>query len=268
MKEFDFLFDIVKKAFDIILDIYSRDFDVEYKAPSDPVTLADKLVDELYIREISRSFPDSAFLTEETYKPGMDTGHSFWCIDPLDGTKDYIQKNGEFCTMVSYIHRGDIMFGIIGLPVKNQIIFSKKGKGSYILNNGIRERIKLKPKDINSADLTAIHSRNHQDKMLFSVLDHLNIKNRIVRGSVGNKIASILLGEADIYIHPSPHTKWWDSSAGEIIIREAGGCFTDVLNNRIDYTGKTVFNEKGIAASNLKDHKFLESIRGMFRTAH
>ncbi len=266
MNDFIFLHDIVRKAFRIILDIYGRDFQVEYKSPSDPVTQADKLVDELYIKEIGRLFPESCFLTEETYSDVNDTASSFWCIDPLDGTKDFIQKNGEFCTMIAYIENGDVTAGIIGLPVKDQIIFSQKGRGAYLTENGKRQRLSLENKDISCPGLTAIHSRNHQNSLLFKMLDRLKIEKRIARGSVGNKIASILFREADIYIHPSKFTKWWDSAAGEIILREAGGTFTDMFNRRIDYTGRNVYNESGIAASNFSDHLFLDDLSELLQS--
>lgn len=264
--DFSFLPGLVKKGFGIIMDIYRQDFKVEFKGEKDPLTLADKLVDELYIREIRSLFPNSFILTEESYEKGMDIPPSFWCIDPLDGTKDFILKNGEFCTMIAYIMDNEPMAGIIGIPVKEQIIFAENKKGAFLMQKGKSEResIKLIPKDIDTAiysgRLTAVHSRNHQNNLLFNILDRLGIRSRLVRGSVGYKVATILSGEADLYIHPSKHTKWWDTAAGEVILQEAGGCFTDLYNNKLVYFGNNVLNINGITASRFTGHSFLESI--------
>lgn len=266
MNDFDFLPNLIKKAFNIILDVYQKDFSIEYKGRYDPVTEADKRVDTMLIEKLEKLSPKSYILTEESYKKSDIIPDTFWCIDPLDGTKDFIQKNGEFCTMMAYIEDNKPIAGIIGIPVSGMIFTAERGKGAFYLKNGQKEKILLDNKDIDSERIIAIHSRNHQNKLLFHLLDRLNIKeqDRITRGSVGCKVSAILKGEADLYIHPSRHTKWWDSASGEIILGEAGGSFTDLYNHRINYKGNNVFNEKGILASSFKDNDFLSSITCLY----
>lgn len=262
--DFDFLPGLVKQGFSIIMDIYSSAFSVDYKDKGlkDPVTLADKYADELYIREISRLFPHTHILTEESYAQDLSVPSSFWCIDPLDGTKDFVLRNGEFCTMIAYIENNTPVAGIIGIPVTGQMFLAEKSKGTFLVEGNKMTRIYLDQKPKPMKNMIAVHSRNHQNHLLHKALDRLGIspENRFAKGSVGNKVAHILLRKANLYLHPSRHTKWWDSAAGDIVLHEAGGSFTDLFNKKIKYYGNCVYNRHGVVASSLKDNDFLNDL--------
>jgi len=266
MQNRQFLADCVAQAHRIIMTIYRQDFSVSYKGKTDPVTQADKEADAFYISRLSRRFPGMPILTEESHQAGTAYHDAFWCIDPLDGTKDFIQKDDEFATMLARIEDSRPVEGIIGLPAKDIMLYAAKGEGCFIWRQGAWHAFEPVNRTFDGRTAAAIHTRNHQSQLLFDILDRLGIVKRLARGSVGYKTAAMLLGMGDICVYPSQHTKWWDSAPGEIILSEAGGGMTDLFGAPIVYQGKDVYNRKGLVASLYKEHRFLTQIADLVDT--
>jgi len=122
-----------------ILDIYHQDFDVEFKQDNSPLTLADQKSNQIILSKLSEIYPDIPFISEETkqipYEQRKDWEY-FWLIDPLDGTKEFIKKNGEFTINIALINKTEPILGIVHAPAKNILYYAQKGQGSYKMEGG------------------------------------------------------------------------------------------------------------------------------------
>lgn len=245
------IIEIITKSIDIIMNYYQKDFEVFYKDRNEPFTLADRESDAFITSQIKKYFPSEFILSEELNKNIPQDTQTFWCVDPIDGTQDFIMKDDEFSVMIAYIEKGEIQYGGLGLPASKQILIAKKNQGSFLLEN-INNN--LKPLLTNKfhkpfSDFTAIHSRNHIRSDTLKLFDKLGINKRIACGSVGVKISRIVSGEADIYIQNSKYTKLWDTAAPQIILQESGGYFSNLLGETLTYSGNSIYNQNGIFAS-------------------
>ncbi len=231
----------------------------------DPVTVADLKVNELIISRIKEKYKYTNWeiLSEENVKIKSnycDTNVDWlWILDPLDGTKDFIQGTGNYAMHLALNYKSKSFIGVVLIPEKNELwisngekVWGERKDGSIIKNN-ISKNIKLN-------NMTLVTSKNHRNKTLKNLIRKLNFKDVIVMGSIGCKIASIIRGESDIYISLSlpgqSSPKDWDFAAPEAILKAAGGVITNIDNQELSY-GKKNFEQGGIiiASNNKLLHK-------------
>ena len=230
-----------------------------------PVTLADLKVNELIINRINERYKNISWeiLSEENVKfesnycdPKADW---LWILDPLDGTKDFIQGTGNYAMHLALNHKGKPLIGVVLIPEMNELwisngekIWCERKDGSIIKTNISQ--------NTNINKMTLVTSKNHKNETLKKLIEKLNFKDVIVMGSIGCKIASILRGESDIYISLSlpgkSSPKDWDFAAPEAILKASGGIFTTLNNQGLSY-GKSNFEQEGIiiASNNCNNHK-------------
>ena len=211
---------------------------IQNKTPEDPVTLADLKVNEMIINGINKNYNNIGWdiLSEENVKDGLSyfEAKSDWCwvLDPLDGTKDFIQGTGNYAMHLALNYKQKPIIGVVLIPEKNQLWISNGIKswcesrdGSYLKTNPLQKEGRIH-------DMTIVTSKNHSNQTLKKVIEKLNFKDQIVMGSVGCKIASILRGESNIYICLSlpgkSSPKDWDFAAPEAILKSAGGSLTNL----------------------------------------
>lgn len=231
IKDIDILkiVEIARQAGDKILDVYnSSDFDIEIKADKSPLTRADKASHEYIKAELEKSFPEIPVLSEE----GKETDYAirrswdiFWCVDPLDGTKEFIKRNGEFTVNIALIKNNKPVAGVIHVPVTNTTYYSKPGEGSYKIT-GDEDPVKIKVSD-SSNGIIAVGSRSHSSDEERNFLSDYNIDQTISVGS-SIKFCMIAEGRANLYYRYGP-TWEWDTAAGHSIVLEAGGKFKEGL---------------------------------------
>ena len=247
---------------DILLD-YSKkinDSKVRYEVLksvdlNNPVTEADLKVNEIIIKNIKKKYSDIDWdiLSEENVK--MDSNQSeldsdwLWILDPLDGTKDFIQGTGNYAMHLALNHKGRPIIGIVLIPSKNELWIAVGGEVwcEKRKNNSFKKYL-LKGKK-NLEDMVLVTSKNHKNDSLNKLIEKIKFKKVINMGSIGCKLASIIRGESDIYISISlpgkSSPKDWDFAAPEAILKAAGGAITKINNQDLFY-GKPNFEQGGI----------------------
>jgi 3'(2'), 5'-bisphosphate nucleotidase len=216
--------DIAAKAGEEIMSVYSRGFDVEYKEDSSPVTEADKASHKLIEEGLLAAFPGIPVISEEgALVPYSERRayRKFWLVDPLDGTKEFIKRNGEFTVNIALIEGNAPVLGGIYVPAKGILYYGQKGGGAYQKASGegaVRIERTLLPR--NSA-VRAVVSRSHPSPGLEEFLKTYNVESRVEAGS-SLKFCLVAEDKADIYPRLGP-TWEWDTAAGHAIA-EAAGC--------------------------------------------
>ena len=238
---------------------------IQNKTPEDPVTLADLKVNEMIINGINKNYKNIGWdiLSEENVKDRLNyfEAKSDWCwvLDPLDGTKDFIQGTGNYAMHLALNYKQKPLIGVVLIPEKNQLWISNGRKvwcesrdGTYLKTNlSQNKRIH---------DMTIVTSKNHRNQTLRNLVEKVGFKNVISMGSIGCKISSIIRGESDLYIClslPSQSSpKDWDFAAPESILRASGGAITNLENEDLIYNQKN-FEQGGIivASNNNENHK-------------
>ena len=225
----------------------------------DPVTLADLKVNELIIQRINEKYKDIDWeiLSEENVKidcQNCDIRRDWiWVLDPLDGTKDFIQGTRNYAMHLALNYRQKPYIGIVLIPEKDQLWISNGEKVWCENRDGSIIKFELS-NNKSLREMSLVTSKNHNNETLKKLIQKINFNEVITMGSIGCKITSIVRGESDLYIclslpgRSSP--KDWDFSAPEIILKAAGGAITNLDNEKLSY-GKSKFEQRGIiVASN------------------
>ncbi len=238
----------------IILQHYAGDLSVGIKDHNEPVTQADKDSNEYLTTELARLFPDDGILAEEsTDSADRLAKKRVWLVDPLDGTKEFIGKIGQFAVMVALAVEGRPVMGIVYQPTTETMFYAEKGQGAFVNRGGTKTRLAVS-KIEHIAEMAMVVSRSHRSPLVTAIRDELGIKKDIGSGSVGLKVGLLAERTCDLYIHPNSKTKEWDTCAPEIILEEAGGKMTDCWGEPLLYNKEDVFNSKGFVASNDRAH--------------
>ena len=236
----------------------------------DPVTLADLKVNELVINRIKEKYKgiDWEILSEENVKISSLTCNSdadwIWILDPLDGTKDFIQGTCNYAMHLALNYKKKPYLGIVLIPEKEELWISN-GEKVWCENKDGSKALPKISKNKSLKDMVLVSSKNHGNESLKNLIFKINFKKVIVMGSIGCKIASIARGESDIYICLSlpggTSPKDWDFAAPEAILRAAGGKITNLDNENLIY-GNTNFEQGGIIVAsndeNLHEKRCLE----------
>ena len=233
----------------------------------DPVTLADLKVNEIIIQRINEKYKntDWEILSEENTKTGSNICNTnsnwLWLLDPLDGTKDFIQGTGDYAMHLALNFKQKPYLGIVLIPEKDELWISNGEKvwcerrDNYQINPKLSRRKSL-------SDMVIVTSKNHRNQTLRNLIDRIGFKEVIIMGSIGCKVASILRGDSDIYISLSlpgkSSPKDWDFAAPEAVLKTAGGAITNLENKELTYSQKN-FEQGGIiiASSDQQFHKEL-----------
>lgn len=237
---------IAVEAGKVILEVYSRDFSVDYKADESPITQADQQSNTLIVRALERKYPECAILAEES-QDNPDRLKNDWCfiVDPLDGTKEFVKRNGEFTVNIALAYRGRPVLGVIGIPVTGELYYAVKGHGAYYEKDGHAQKIAVSSR---TEDPRMVVSRSHRSERLQDLIEKNGIKE--IR-TVGSAIKGCLIakGEAEVY-YRFGHTMEWDTAAMQCIVEEAGGIFRQMDDSEMTYNRENSLNEKGFYVLN------------------
>jgi 3'(2'), 5'-bisphosphate nucleotidase len=212
---------IAKQAGDKIMQIYNKDFSVELKVDQSPLTEADLASHHLICDELSKLYPDIPILSEESTDTFQlaDENACFWCVDPLDGTKEFIKKNDEFTVNIALIQNQQSILGVIGVPEKNIVYAAVKGEGAFKQQEE-KELQTIQVKSPDSNHLTFAVSRSHLDEKTKNMVEEHQAE--MLQAGSALKLAFVAEGLVDLYPRFGP-TMLWDVAAGHCIINEAGG---------------------------------------------
>ena len=243
---------LAREAGAILLDVYGTDFSVRMKGEEDPVTEADTRVNAFLVGRIRETFPADSIIAEETATSNSRaTSNRCWYIDPLDGTKEFIAKNGEFSVMIGLAIDGEARLGVVYQPTEDKLYRSVVGDGAF-LEQGDKTWV-LKVSDVKEAkDMRLVVSRSHRSEHTTKLVEKLGITQEFPSGSVGLKVGLLAERKADLYVHLSPKTSAWDACAPDAILRAAGGQFVDLAGRSLEYSGGELKNKRGLLACNRK----------------
>lgn len=249
-RELSSAIEFARHAGTILNEIYATDFDVAVKGDASPVTEADTRANAYLVEALSGRFPDDGVVGEENEDHDGALGRSrCWYVDPLDGTKEFVSRNGEFAVMIGLAIDGESRLGVVYQPAKDKLYGGVVG-GEAFLEVGA-ERSTLRVSEIAApADLKLVVSRSHRSSEIDEVAAGLGITRESRSGSVGLKIGHIAEQAADLYVHVSDKSCKWDACGPEAVVRAAGGRFTDLGGRPFSYTGNDMSNRGGILACN------------------
>lgn len=234
-----------------------------------PVSAADLAVNQWLLDGLERAFPqaDWTLLSEENARERLQPGQPLaaewlWILDPLDGTKDFLQGTGEYAVHLALMHAGTPMLGVVLLPEPEQLWFGLLGSGPEANGqawcedrSGARQPARFSQRRA-LGELVLVASRSHRDERLEQLLAALQLGDTIARGSVGGKVASILRGETDVYISLSGRSapKDWDMAAPEAVLRAAGGAFSHADGRPLTYNDGDIRQAGCLIASHGPSH--------------
>lgn len=217
------ILEITRHAGHAIMKIYSNlalASDIDYKADNSPLTLADKAAHEVIVKALKESYPDIPILSEEgagiPYEKRKGYEY-YWCVDPLDGTKEFINRNGEFTVNIALIHDRKSIAGFIYAPVLDTFYVGTSDEAYKMKGT---EKIPLKVNN-KGEDRIAVRSKSHASDEEEAVLNQYDVKDSISVGS-SLKFCMVAEGKADVYYRFGP-TMEWDTAAGQAIVEAAGG---------------------------------------------
>ena len=245
------LLDISKLAGKAILEIYNTDdFGIEIKSDNSPLTKADKASNDIIEKRLTELYPEIPILSEEGKEIPFDKRKNwkqFWCVDPLDGTKEFIKRNGEFTVNIALIKDNKPIAGVIFVPVTNEIFYGDIKNGSFkIDSDGNKKQIRVSPKSP-SDELSVVQSRSHSGDEENQFYSKYKIKQALSKGS-SLKICLVAEGLAEIYFRGGP-TWEWDTAAGHAILLGAGGYFVNKDKSELVYNKEVIKNFGFIASS-------------------
>jgi 3'(2'),5'-bisphosphate nucleotidase len=248
-------------AGETIIRHYEAGFETEEKfnnedSFSEPVTIADREASRIIVDALGSAFPGDGILSEEETD---DLEHRLskpraWIIDPIDGTAGFVKHDGDFCVQIGLAQDGVPVVGVVYLPFYDLLSYAVKGEGAFnVVRGGKPERMRSSDRTVFSEMSLAV-SRNHPSPRIRRIIEHFGFGKMVKRGSVGLKVGLIIDRTCDMYIHPSPRTKLWDTCGPQIILEEAGGRFTDMFGYDIRYDRRDLNNRNGILATNGASH--------------
>ncbi len=238
-----------------ILKLYEQTYDQALKAGGEPVTDADIASDEIIVRELSSSpYP----IVSEENVGAKHSSDYLWLVDPLDGTKDFLEKTGEFSVMISLLAKKIPILGVVYRPSDGVLFVAEKNIGAYRNALNSWEKLEVSPVD-KLSQARCVVSRHHLAGEDADFLNFAGVKSYKKQGSAGLKISLVAQGDAEIYFTSTNQIKLWDTAAGSIILSEAGGKITDLQNTPLNYDIAELRHKHGILVSNGKVHEeFLE----------
>lgn len=210
-----------------IMEIYnSDDFDVKLKSDDSPVTIADEAADAIISAGLRAAFPDVALVTEEQADSHKIKGDTFLIVDPLDGTKEFINRRGDFTVNIAYVKGGVPQRGVVYAPARDRMFFTQ-ADGQAVEETGdfdldvVGEITQINVSDADNDALMIVASKSHRDQATEDYINKYNVKDSKSAGS-SLKFCLVATGEADIYPRVG-RTMEWDTAAGHAVLLGAGG---------------------------------------------
>lgn len=259
-KELDAAIRLAREAGTIVSRYYDEGFETEEKVGADsfsePVTIADREASRVIVEGLAADFPEDGILSEEEIDniSLRRSKRRVWIIDPIDGTAGFVNHDGDFAVQIGLAENGTPILGVVFMPFHGILNYAVRGSGAYSILNGSPPRRLDSSSLMDLPSLGLAVSRNHPSPRMRQIIQHFGFRSCVRRGSVGLKVSLIAEREADVYIHPSPRTKIWDTCAPQIILEESGGRMTDLFGCELRYDRADLQNRNGIVATNGASH--------------
>ena len=237
---------IAVRAGEEILDVYDKGFDVDLKEDGSPLTMADRRAHRLIVSELENLTPDIPVLSEESGQQAFDQRRDwarFWLVDPLDGTKEFIKRNGEFTVNIALIDGRTPEMGVVHAPVKQTTHYASVETGAFLETaGGSAEQIRVR--SVSGDSVVVVASRSHASAEVAIYLGNLERQYpEVTTSGMGSslKICLVAEGSADIYPRLGP-TSEWDTAAAHSVLAAAGGRMTDLSGDDLVYNKTDILN--------------------------
>jgi len=237
---------LAREAGALILEVYAQDFAVRGKADASPVTEADERAEACIVAGLLALAPAVPVVAEEAVSRGEcpTLGKRFWLVDPLDGTREFVSRNGEFTVNIALIEYGAPVLGVVHVPVHDTLYLGAVGQGAWVVEQGRREHIACKHAP--PQGLRVASSRSHGDDAAMTAwLAGRTVASHVAAGS-SLKFGLVARGAADVYPRFG-RTMEWDTAAGHAVLRAAGGEVFDLAGQPLRY-GKPGFENPHFVA--------------------
>lgn len=240
-------------AGEAIMKEYQRPHEIDYKEDASPVTQADRIANALIVQRLEQAYPDYGILAEES-RDDLSRLQKEWCwiVDPIDGTREYIKRNGEFTVNIALAFRHEIQLGVIYVPVSGELYYAVRGGGAFCRGDGKERRIRVSERTEGLVMLIGRTSQPEASKRLIE-----QNKDRISSViSTGSSLKGCLIarGDADVYYRFGP-TMEWDLAAMDIIVQEAGGIIAEFDHMPFRYNRADPLNRDGFYVVNHVDNR-------------
>lgn len=235
-----------------IMDVYmSDDFGVEVKADNSPLTKADKASNDIIVAMLREHFPTYAILSEEEQdnKERLENQLCF-VVDPLDGTKEFVKRNGQFTVNIALAENGKSIMGVIYVPVTGELYYASEGDGAYLKVGEDVQKLHVSDR---TEDIRVVMSSSHGCEQMDAMIEKNHLTNYVKMGS-SLKGCVIAKGDAEIYYRFNP-TMEWDTAAMQCIVEEAGAIFRQMDDSLMCYNREDSLNGKGFYIINCPENK-------------
>ncbi len=236
------LVEIARKAGDEILKVYESDFEVVKKSDGSPLTMADKNANAIIEHGLINIDSDVPIVSEESERPPYAVHRDwqqYWLVDPLDGTKEFTKRNGEFTVNIALIENGIPVMGVVHVPVTNVTYFAAT-KTDAFKQQGDEAAKTIHVKSYQGGNAIVVASRSHANPALKEFFDQLDSYETLSMGS-SLKLCLVAEGQADVYPRLGL-TSEWDTAAAHCIVNVAGGTITDLDGNTLAYNKEDILN--------------------------
>lgn len=221
----------------------------------DPVTQADYAANRVIVPALEREFADDGLLSEETTDTARRLGkRRVWMIDPIDGTKGFIEGNGDFAVQIGLVAGGVPVVGVVYQPVPDVLHWAARGAGAWAVRRETGATRLRVSDETDPPRMRLAASLSHRSARMDRVVKTFGFTEEVRRGSVGIKIGLIVEQQCDLYVTLSSRTHQWDTCAPEAILNEAGGRLTDLWGHPVRYNAADTRNHNGVAATNGASH--------------
>ncbi len=243
-----------------ILEVYATDFDVQAKDDQSPLTQADLASHRMIMQGLAKLTPDIPVISEEAGLPDFDERgqwNPYWLIDPLDGTKEFVKRNGEFTVNIALIEDHQAVFGVVHVPVRNSTYSGCRGVGAELRTNGEEPRPIGVARE-SATPVRVVGSRSHRGASLDQFLQNLGDFEMHPTGS-SLKFCLIAEGAADVYPRLGL-TSEWDTAAAQAVVEQAGGVVLELDGNPLSYNNKSDILNPYFLVAGPMDHDWLKII--------
>jgi 3'(2'), 5'-bisphosphate nucleotidase len=255
--ELEAALEAARLAGEALRDAYER-FKVIPDAPASISTDADRQSQEIILAHLRQQFPQDAFCAEEataTLAAAAHTGPRLWVVDPIDGTRGFARKNGEFSVMVGFVDRGRIGVGVVLEPAPGRLTYAVRGEGCWKRDAG-SAAVRCRVSDVSHLSAaTLVQSRPSDPAKKSRVVTALAPGRVVQTYSAGIKLALVARGEADVYANTYDAFHDWDICAGHILVEEAGGTVTGLGGETLQYGLPGAWQKSGLLATNGRLHE-------------
>jgi 3'(2'), 5'-bisphosphate nucleotidase len=259
-KELEVALEAAHKAGEYLKGAYEA-FTPLTNAPASISTEADRTSQELILTHLFKAFPDDAICAEEgtsTLKGAKREGDRLWVVDPIDGTRGFVMKNGEFSVMIGLVARGRVVVGVVLEPAQSRVTYAQFGHGCWVRNRSAMPISCTVKRTESLSDAVLVESHGKKGEKSWPV-KAIRPRQVLETYSAGVKMAMVARGEVDLYVNTYPNFSDWDICAGDILVTEAGGAVSEIAGSPIRYGALANSQKGGLLATNGRLHQTVVS---------